>query len=330
MDYCYNHTRPLQQGDEIRLYQKKLNLIRDVYHGLWVPLEPDGIFGRNTRDAVKGFQKLANLSPTGVLDMGTQGTIIRYAFCNQQCYNLFQRILTSNPFNDNDLSDPEVLDAPPTIQENPTTPQFYDIKVSPSSDLSTPSGRAKYIYNYLIEKGGLQQNMALGIMANMYRCTDGKPFPYNILNVDKKSTSPYKQMGGGLLGCTYHRSLRLAKKSEVQVPGCVKLINEMEAYAAKFSGEGPGDHAARYMMNKFKQGYPIPIDIQLDNALEEMESRCPSLKNKPFNTPKEASVAYLYNVNNPAKKNEKDPVKRKHNEGRWDRHGKDILNYLGM
>jgi len=324
MEYSYNSTRPLQQGDEICLYQKKLNLVRDVYHGLWVHLNPDGVFGRNTRDAVKGFQTFANLSPTGVLDDNTQRTVTRYAICTPQFYDLFQRIITSNPFNDNDLSDPEIQDAPPTIQENPTTPQFYDIKVSPSSDLATESGRAKYIYRYLTEKGGLQQNLALGIMANMYRRTNGMLFPYNKLTVDIREKTK-TQMGGGLLGFVYSRSLRMAKKV-----GCVPIIEEMEKYARAYKGSPLCPAAERYMLEKFPNGYPIPIDTQIQNSLDSMESRCPSLKKTPFNTPKEACIAYLYNVNNPAKKNEKDPEKRKRNEGRWDRHGKEILRLLGM
>ncbi|MBR5688062.1 MAG: peptidoglycan-binding protein [Prevotella sp.] len=52
-----------------------LNNIREIFHGQWKHLSPDGVFGRGTRDAVKQFQIYANISVTGVLDENTQANI---------------------------------------------------------------------------------------------------------------------------------------------------------------------------------------------------------------------------------------------------------------
>jgi hypothetical protein len=76
MEYSYTHGKTLQTGEEIRNFQYKLNEIRDAFHCPWSHLTTDGVFGRNTRDAVKAFQIFANVSPvTGNLDSNTQRAI---------------------------------------------------------------------------------------------------------------------------------------------------------------------------------------------------------------------------------------------------------------
>jgi hypothetical protein len=76
MEYSYTHGKTLQTGEEIRNFQYKLNAIRDIFHCPWSHLTTDGVFGRNTRDAVKAFQIFANVSPvTGNLDSNTQRAI---------------------------------------------------------------------------------------------------------------------------------------------------------------------------------------------------------------------------------------------------------------
>ena len=73
MEYSYTHGQPLQQGEDIRAIQSKLNTIRETWNGSWSYLTTDGIYGRNTRDAVKAFQIFANITPvTGNLDSATQ------------------------------------------------------------------------------------------------------------------------------------------------------------------------------------------------------------------------------------------------------------------
>ena len=92
MEYGYHHSRHLQQGDEIRTFQEKLNTIRQVYHGTWDRLQPDGIYGRRTRDAVRAFQTYMGLSPTGNMDMMTQTAITSKHQESQQTYSFFQPV----------------------------------------------------------------------------------------------------------------------------------------------------------------------------------------------------------------------------------------------
>lgn len=92
MEYGYNHSRPLQQGDEIRSLQEKLNTIRQVYHGTWSHLQPDGIYGRRTRDAVRAFQIYMGLSPSGNMDLMTQAAIIAKHQDSQQTYCFYQPV----------------------------------------------------------------------------------------------------------------------------------------------------------------------------------------------------------------------------------------------
>jgi len=75
MEYKYNRGGPYEKGDEIRVFQNKLNVINEAFHGGWQKLTTDGIFGRNTRDAVKSFQRFMNMTLTGNLDNNTQMAI---------------------------------------------------------------------------------------------------------------------------------------------------------------------------------------------------------------------------------------------------------------
>lgn len=75
MEYSYKHGAAAQQGDEIRVFQNKLNVINEAFHGGWEKLTTDGIFGRHTRDAIKSFQSFMNMTQTGNLDNNTQMAI---------------------------------------------------------------------------------------------------------------------------------------------------------------------------------------------------------------------------------------------------------------
>ena len=78
MEYKYNRKETPKANSVVAQYQKRLNYIRDVFHGNWQRLTTRGIYGRMTRDAVKGFQTYANISPTGNLDHSTQAHIVQY------------------------------------------------------------------------------------------------------------------------------------------------------------------------------------------------------------------------------------------------------------
>ena len=91
MEYSYKHGKAPQQSIEIAAFQEKLNNIRKVYHGNWKNLVPDGIYGRNTRDAVKQFQIMTGVMPvTGNLDLRTQASIDYMFSSSNMTYNFFK------------------------------------------------------------------------------------------------------------------------------------------------------------------------------------------------------------------------------------------------
>lgn len=91
MEYSYKHGQAAQRGIEIKAFQEKLNNIRKVYHGNWKDLVPDGIYGRNTRDAVKQFQIMMNIMPvTGNMDLRTQAAIDYSFSSSNMTYNFMK------------------------------------------------------------------------------------------------------------------------------------------------------------------------------------------------------------------------------------------------
>ncbi len=59
----------------IRRIQEYLHFIRDrMYHEL-PPLSPDGIYGEETRVAVKEFQRIVGITETGIVDIETNEAI---------------------------------------------------------------------------------------------------------------------------------------------------------------------------------------------------------------------------------------------------------------
>lgn len=57
-------------GEKVRQIQEQLNRIRENYNAI-PELRVDGIYGTNTANAVKAFQKIFNLPQTGVIDFTT-------------------------------------------------------------------------------------------------------------------------------------------------------------------------------------------------------------------------------------------------------------------
>ena len=101
MEYSYTHGKTLQTGEEIRNFQYKLNAIRDVFHCPWSYLTTDGVFGRNTRDAVKAFQIFANVSPvTGNLDSNTQRAIDAKYRESQRTYSSVKKHIDNYQYTD--------------------------------------------------------------------------------------------------------------------------------------------------------------------------------------------------------------------------------------
>ena len=57
-------------GDKVRQIQQQLNRIAQNYPAL-PTVRVDGIYGQNTADAVRTFQRIFNIPPTGIVDYPT-------------------------------------------------------------------------------------------------------------------------------------------------------------------------------------------------------------------------------------------------------------------
>lgn len=85
MEYKYHHNPPYESGNEIYVFQDRLNYIRNTYHYGWDHITADGIYGRRTRNAVKGFQgAFMGQVGSGNLDEKTQSLITsKYYECQR-------------------------------------------------------------------------------------------------------------------------------------------------------------------------------------------------------------------------------------------------------
>lgn len=73
-EYPYSFTTTLKEGDcnnDVYILQNTLNYIRGSYPGIPVIENPTGNFNKATTNAVKKFQSVFNLSPTGNVDYQT-------------------------------------------------------------------------------------------------------------------------------------------------------------------------------------------------------------------------------------------------------------------
>lgn len=73
-EYPYSFTNTLKEGDcnnDVYILQNTLNFIRGSYPGIPVIENPSGLFNRETTSAVKKFQSIFNLTPTGTVDYQT-------------------------------------------------------------------------------------------------------------------------------------------------------------------------------------------------------------------------------------------------------------------
>ena len=66
------------QGPDVEIMQKYLNRIRQNYPAIPVISNPNGIFGIDTYNSVKTFQKVFDSPQTGVVDRATWNKIVRY------------------------------------------------------------------------------------------------------------------------------------------------------------------------------------------------------------------------------------------------------------
>lgn len=73
-EYPYSFTTTLKEGDcnnDVYILQNTLNYIRGSYPGIPVIENPTGNFNKATTNAVKKFQNVFNLSPTGMVNYQT-------------------------------------------------------------------------------------------------------------------------------------------------------------------------------------------------------------------------------------------------------------------
>ena len=104
-------SSPLQlgsTGDDVRTLQIRLNRISDNYPAIPKINPPFGVFSFDTEEAVKDFQRAFNLTPDGIVGIGTWYTI-------QQIYNSVKRL---NDLNSEGISLDEVTKQfPGVLQE---------------------------------------------------------------------------------------------------------------------------------------------------------------------------------------------------------------------
>jgi len=73
----YDITSNSLPDPQVRLYQLRLNSIREHYHHNWEKLDPDGIYGPKTKQVVEAFQKYYGLTPvSGKLGPTTASKIV--------------------------------------------------------------------------------------------------------------------------------------------------------------------------------------------------------------------------------------------------------------
>lgn len=110
--FPYVASRDAKYDEFVVKVQNQLNYLRRRFHGNWPELKADGYFGRNTAEAVKGFQLWHTGSGNGVLDAKT----------HEQMITAIRRgpsILTKAPI-DKEVkkNDPSILDILGTINDS--------------------------------------------------------------------------------------------------------------------------------------------------------------------------------------------------------------------
>ena len=207
----------------------------------------------------------------------------------------------------------------PQRQQSPQTPRLQNSMYSVDRrSLNTQSGRAKLIYGYL-RKSGLPDKSAVAVMVHLYRTTDGVTYPYNKLTID---TGPGGgQIGGGLRGYTYSDSVDIAKKYGLG-QDVINKLKEMDDYAKECVRRGIKPltkEAERAMNTRFPEGFPIPIEIQLQDIVRTVQKKCPEFRDGNLSG-QEMSQTFR-KINNPGRKKPDD---------RWDRHSGEVYRDLGL
>lgn len=184
------------------------------------------------------------------------------------------------------------------------------------ASLNSTEGRAKYIYNFL-KSHGCGDTCCVAIMGHLYRTTDGMTYPYNKITIDTKGKTG-KQLGGGLRGYIYSVAVNMCKRYSVG-NNAIEKLTAMNNYAQS-CGQKPLTKGAEKAMNtRFPEGFPVPIDVQLQDIIDTINKKCPEIKNGSMSG-KEMSQIFR-NINNP---------KLGRPDGRWDHHSAQICKQLGL
>ena len=88
--YPYSFTSTLKEGDcniDVYILQNSLNFIRGSYPGIPIISKPTGYFDTNTKNSVKKFQSIFNLSQSGEVDYQTWYKISAVKDLTEYIYN---------------------------------------------------------------------------------------------------------------------------------------------------------------------------------------------------------------------------------------------------
>ena len=205
----------------------------------------------------------------------------------------------------------------------------YQIPSLPSGvicDLTT-IGRAKFIFHSIKYYTKLPNNSILGVMANLYRETDGKIYPYEKWGIDVIADCHGRPVGpkfacGGLRANNTDAINNLIDSYNTGDMVTIKrrILDKADKYAKRYNGSAntPTAHHAINVYMGVREDF-----VEVSTFEQQVEHLCNKLKKmkKLYSeklTPADAS-ALFHHANNPS-------LKRK--DKRWKHHGDEILRQL--
>lgn len=165
--------KSVQKDQNVMTLQNKLNLARAKVHGNWPYLNPDGVFGQETENAVKAFQVYSNVSKDGIVgpktwekleEVCTTRHLIEPAICDMNIDSnsrLFMLSITNDP-------ETEELDNDSSIVED----KEYD---------NSGQDRVPVISPYIADTAMTVTNYSVNIVGAETAMFHAKYFTYNEL-----------------------------------------------------------------------------------------------------------------------------------------------------
>lgn len=185
-----------------------------------------------------------------------------------------------------------------------------------SGQLSTESGRARYIFNTL-RQAGIPASNAAGILTNFVRVTNGVTFPFYEWTVD---TGP--AFGAGIRGAMWDASKDMIARYHLG-SNALNICRQANQYARAWTGKILTHEAERYMHQKMSgTPYPIPPDCQVKDVIHLCQRRSELMTQQLSGH--DASCMFR-KLNNP-----KVNLYDSKGQTRWERHGAKICQLLGL